>query len=165
MTRRAIRFAVAAAIIPACALAQTASQQQGPRGPASSALNYVPGVGDMMNMLVQPRHARLGLAINAHNWPLAIFTLRQMEQALATVGTVQPKYRNLTVAEMVASMTGDAMRDLDTAINARDAKKATAAFSDLTDGCNSCHTALDRGEVVIKAPEASSFPNQEFKAP
>ena len=33
----------------------------------------------------------------------------------------------------------------------------SVAFSDLTDGCNSCHTALNHAFVVIKVPEASSF--------
>jgi hypothetical protein len=88
-----------------------------------------------------------------------------MQQALSTVGTVQPKFRNLTVPEMIESMTGEAMRDLQSAIDARDAKKFSDAFDSLTDGCNSCHTALNHGFIVIKVPEASAFPNQEFKAP
>ena len=174
MTRSGVlRIASAVAILSAvAATAQTPPQQTPPPqsppprgGPASSALNYVPGVGDMMNMLVQPRHARLGLALKERNWELAAYALRQLQQAFATVGTVQPKYRNLTVAEMVQSMTGDATRDLDEAIHLRDAKRAGAAFDALTDGCNSCHTALDYPFVIIRTPETSSFPNQEFKAP
>jgi hypothetical protein len=60
-------------------------------------------------------------------------------------------------------MTGEAMRDLENAISAHDAKKFAEAFDSLTDGCNSCHTALNLGFIVIKTPEASSFPNQEFR--
>jgi len=133
------------------------------RGPASSALNYVPGIGDMMNTLVQPRHIKLWLAGQEHNWELAVFAHKEMQQALQTVGTVQPKYRNLTVPEMVESMTGEAMRDLENAISARDAKKFDDAFDSLTDGCNSCHTALNLGFIVIKVPEESAFPDQDFK--
>jgi hypothetical protein len=170
MFGRAARVALAAAIVASVgsAAAQTAppQQQQSPRGgPASSALNYVPGVGDMMNLLVQPRHAKLGLALQARNWELAGYALKELQQAFGTVATVQPKYRNFTVAEMIQSMTGDATRDLDDAIRARNAKRSADAFDGLTDGCNSCHTALGYPFVVIKAPEASSFPNQEFKAP
>ncbi|HEY1541248.1 MAG TPA: cytochrome family protein [Xanthobacteraceae bacterium] len=134
-------------------------------GPASTALNYVPGVGDLMNLLVQPRHAKLGLALKAGNWDLAAYADQELAQAFRTVATVQPKFKNLTVSEMIESMTGEPMRNLDDAIRARDAKRATAAFADLTDGCNACHTALNHAFVVIKAPDASSFPNQEFKAP
>jgi hypothetical protein len=170
MFGRAAHAALAAAIVANVggAAAQTAPppQQPSPRGgPASSALNYVPGVGDMMNLLVQPRHAKLGLALQARNWELAGYALKELQQAFGTVATVQPKYRNFTVAEMIQSMTGDATRDLDDAIRARNAKRSADAFDGLTDGCNSCHTALGYPFVVIKTPEASSFPNQEFKAP
>jgi hypothetical protein len=134
-------------------------------GPASTALNYVPGVGDMMNLLVQPRHAKLGLSIAAGNWDLAAYALKELQQAFGTVATVQPKYRNFTVSEMIQSMTGDATHALDDAIRARSPKRSADAFNDLTDGCNSCHTALGYPFVVIKTPEASSFPNQDFKAP
>ena len=135
------------------------------RGPASSALNYVPGVGDLMHLLVQPRHEKLGLAFEEKNWPLAAYAFKELQQALGTVGKVQPKWRNLTVPEMIESMTGEAMRDLDEAIQAKNAKQFAQAYEELTSGCNSCHTALNHGFIVIKTPEASAFPNQEFKAP
>ncbi len=161
---RVARIALAAAI-GAAATGATAQQPLQRGGPASSALDYVPGVGDMMNLLVQPRHAKLGLALQARNWELAAYALKELQQAFATVATVQPKWRNLTVAEMIKSMTGDATGALDDAIRARDAKRAAAAYDDLTDGCNSCHTALNHPFVVIKTPDASSFPTQDFKAP
>src|SRR5262249_28181613 len=143
--------------------AQTPPQPTPQRGPASSQLNYVPGIGDMMNSLVQPRHIKLWAAGQAHNWELAVYAHKELQQALSTVGTVQPKYRNLTVPEMVESMTGEAMRDLQNAISAHDPKKFDAAFGDLTDGCNSCHTALNLGFIAIKVPEEPAFPNQDFK--
>ena len=152
-----------AAVLAATALATAQTPQTPQRGPASSALNYVPGIGDMMNSLVQPRHIKLWAAGHERNWELAVYAHREMLQALQTVGTVQPKYRNLTVPEMVESMTGEAMRDLENAISARDAKKFDDAFDSLTDGCNSCHTALNLGFIVIKVPEESAFPDQDFK--
>jgi hypothetical protein len=161
-------FALAAAALAATGLgtaAQTPPTQTPQRGPASSALNYVPGIGDMMNSLVQPRHIKLWHAGHEHNWELAVYAHKELQQALQTVGTVQPKYRNLTVPEMVESMTGEAMRDLQDAISAHDAKKFDEAFDSLTDGCNSCHTALNLGFIVIKVPEGPAFPNQEFKRP
>ena len=166
MTMR-IKITIAAALIAIAAAALGTDAQTPPTrgGPASSTLNYVPGVGDLMSLLVQPRHAKLGLALKAGNWELAAYNLKELAQAFSSVATVQPKYMKFTVAEMIASTTSDAMRHLDDAIRARDRKRATEAFADLTDGCNSCHTALDHAFVVIKVPEASSFPNQEFNAP
>jgi hypothetical protein len=160
---------VAAAVIGAAAQtppAATPSAAAPPlRGPVSSALNYVPGVGDLMHLLVQPRHAKLGLAFEEKNWPLAAYAFKELQQALGTVGKVQPKWRNLTVPEMIESMTGESMRDLDEAIQAKNAKQFAQAYEDLTSGCNSCHTALNHGFIVIKTPDASAFSNQEFKAP
>jgi len=169
MRKRSVTALLAAALAAAAigAVAQTPAPQPQPaqRGPASSQLNYVPGVGDMMNSLVQPRHAKLWLAGHEKNWELAVYAYKEMQQALDTVGKVQPKFRNLTVPEMIESMTGEAMRDLQGAIDARDPKKFEEAFDSLTDGCNSCHSALNHGFIVIKVPEASAFPNQEFKRP
>ena len=160
-----VLLAAALAATAIGAAAQTPAPQPPQRGPASSALNYVPGVGDMMNSLVQPRHVKLWLAGHEKNWELAAYAYKEMQQALNTVGAVQPKFRNLTVPEMIESMTGEAMRDLQGAIDARDPKKFADAFDSLTDGCNSCHSALNHGFIVIKVPEASGFPNQEFKKP
>jgi hypothetical protein len=169
MRTRSMTVLLAAALAATAigAVAQTPAPQPQPpqRGPASSTLNYVPGVGDMMNSLVQPRHIKLWLAGHEKNWELAAYAYKEMQQALNTVGTVQPKFRNLTVPEMIESMTGEAMRDLQGAIDARDPKKFAEAFDSLTDGCNSCHAALNHGFIVIKVPEASAFPNQEFKRP
>jgi hypothetical protein len=162
-TKATLGLIAAALAATAIGTAAQTPAQQPQRGPVSSALNYVPGIGDMMNTLVQPRHIKLWLAGNAHNWELAVFAHKQLQQALQTLGAVQPKYRNFTTSEMVESMTGEAMRDLESAINARDPQKFAAAFDNLTDGCNSCHTALNLGFVEIKTPDASSFPNQEFK--
>jgi hypothetical protein len=160
---------VAAAVIGAAAQTPPAATPPAAapplRGPVSSALNYVPGVGDLMHLLVQPRHAKLGLAFEEKNWPLAAYAFKELQQALGTVGKVQPKWRNLTVPEMIESMTGEAMRDLDEAIQGKNAKQFAQAYEDLTSGCNSCHTALNHGFIVIKTPDASAFSNQEFKAP
>ena len=165
--RAASTIGIAAAALAAAAIGAAAQTppQTPQRGPASSALNYVPGVGDLMNLLVQPRHAKLGLAFRERNWELTGYAYKELQQALSTVAKVQPKWRNLTVAEMIESMTGEPMHELEGAIQAKDEKKFEAAYDGLTDGCNSCHAAVNHGFIVIKPPEASAFPNQEFKGP
>src|SRR6476619_1581321 len=84
------------ATTPPAAVPPAATPPQ--RGPVSAALNYVPGVGDLMHLLVQPRHAKLGLAFQEKNWALAGYAFKELQQALAPVGEVPPNWRNLTGA-------------------------------------------------------------------
>jgi hypothetical protein len=53
---------------------------------------------------------------------------------------------------------------IDAAIKQQDAQKFVAAYDQLTQGCNACHAAVEHSFVIIKTPDASAFPNQEFKA-
>jgi cytochrome c556 len=53
---------------------------------------------------------------------------------------------------------------IEAAIKQQDAQKFSAAYDQLGQGCNACHMELDHPYVVIKTPDASAFPNQDFKA-
>lgn len=63
------------------------------------------------------------------------------------------------------SMTGDAIKALDEAIQAGDARQFAQAYSRLTDGCNGCRTALNHAYVVIEVPDQSAFQNRDFRVP
>jgi hypothetical protein len=51
---------------------------------------------------------------------------------------------------------------MDFAIKAGDPRQFGESYAKITAGCNLCHTTADHPYIVIKVPEASSFPNQEF---
>jgi hypothetical protein len=51
---------------------------------------------------------------------------------------------------------------MDFAIKAGDPRQFAESYGKITAGCNACHTTADHSYIVIKAPETSSFPNQEF---
>jgi hypothetical protein len=139
-------------------LPQTAPQQQSP----SASLPYVLTMGDMMNSLVQPRHAKLGLAGRAGNWALAGYALVEIRQAFAGITKAQPRFRGLPVGELVDAALTMPLNTVDAAIKQQDPQKFAAAYDQLTQGCNACHAAVDHPFVVIKAPDASAFPNQDF---
>jgi hypothetical protein len=145
----------------ATARCQTASAPVPPSGPP---IPYVPSMGDMMNTLVQPRHAKLGLAGQAQNWPLAFYSLVEIRQVFDGIVKAQPKFHGMPVAELVEAAISRPLNAVETAIKAKDATKFAAAYGQLSQGCNACHTALDHPFVVIKAPDASAFSNQEFGA-
>jgi len=143
------------------ALAQSAPAPAGSVAPAAAA-PYAMSLGDMMNTLIQPRHAKLGLAGKAQNWTLAQYALVEIRQSFAGIVKAQPKFRGLPVGELVNAALGQPMDAVDAAIKAQDPQKFAAAYAQLTAGCNACHAAADHPYVVIKAPEVSEFPNQDF---
>jgi hypothetical protein len=124
---------------------------------------YAMTMGDLMNTLVQPRHSKLGLAGREENWPLASYALVEIRQVFAGIAKAQPRFRGYPVAELIDAAMTQPIGALDAAIKQQDAQKFAAAYDQLTRGCNACHTAVDHPYVVIKSPDASAFPNQDFK--
>jgi hypothetical protein len=135
------------------------------QGPPPLATPFNPSMGDLMNTLVQPRHAKLGLIGKEQNWTLAAYESHQLKDALSNIAKLRPRFRNQSVADLVEAMTGDAIKALDQAIAVGDSLGFTEAYSRLTAGCNSCHAALDHAYVVINAPDQSAFLNQDFRVP
>ena len=153
------------AVLAALSLAGAASAQTVPPPPPPNALlPYVMGMGDLMNTLIQPRHAKLGLAGKAENWPLANYALSELRQAFAGIAKAVPKFHGMPVGELVDVALGPPLKAVETAIKQQDAQKFAAAFEQVSQGCNACHMELDHPYVVIRTPDASAFPNQEFKA-
>jgi hypothetical protein len=64
---------------------------------------------------------------------------------------------------MMASVTKDPMAALKVAIKAGDASRFAAAYTELTEACNTCHQSAEVGMIVIKAPESNPFPDQDFR--
>lgn len=128
----------------------------------AAASPYSMTMGDMMNTLIQPRHAKLGLAGKAQNWPLAAYAATEIRQAFAGIVKAQPKFAGMPVGELVDVALTAPLKALDAAIKQQDAKKFDAAYAQLTQGCNACHTELDHPYVVIKPADVTAFPNQDF---
>ena len=165
MTIRIARIAVLAALSLAGAAGVASAQTAPPTPPASSGpVPYVMGMGDLMNTLIQPRHAKLGLAGRAENWALANYALSELRQAFAGIVKAVPKFRGMPVGDLVDLALTQPLNAVEAAIKQQDAQKFAAAYDQVTQGCNACHMELDHPYVVIKTPDASAFPNQEFKA-
>jgi hypothetical protein len=170
MTKYAAPVAVIAALVLIAAAAAARAQPApaapppapapAPAGPAAAP--YAMTMGDLMNTLVQPRHAKLGLAGQARNWPLAGYALIEIRQAFAGIAKAIPKFRGYPVAELADAALGQPLNALQDAIRYQDPQKFAVAYGQLTAGCNACHTTLFHSFVVIKVPDASAFPNQKF---
>jgi hypothetical protein len=123
---------------------------------------FQPGMGALMSMLIQSRHAKLGLAGKAENWALAAYALRELKQGFAVVAKAVPRFRGRSVAEQFDSAVGQPITLVDFAIKLRYPGQFNEAYGQLTAGCNACHASNEHPFVVIKAPELSPFPDQDF---
>ena len=132
--------------------------------PAQSPPAYRPGLGDLMTMTVQPRHIKLGLAGREKNWTYAAYELHELEELFERVARHSPEWRKKPIADMMTSVTKDPMAALEQAIKFADAARFTAAYGQLTEACNTCHQSAEVGMIVIQVPDASTFPNQDFRS-
>jgi hypothetical protein len=163
------RCSLVAVLLPAlfgALLAQSAdtAAQNAPAAPASPGPTvFNPGIGELMNLIVQPRHTKLWFAGREANWSLAEYESKELRSALANVAKARPVFREQKVADNVEMFLGGAFRAVDDAIRARDETKFVEAYATVNAGCNACHTALNQPQVVIKIPEQPSYPDQDFR--
>jgi hypothetical protein len=145
------------------AMPQPAQQSAAASAGAVPSVSYPMTLGDIMDTLVQPRHAKLGLAGRVQNWALAEYALVELRQTFAGIVKAVPHFRGLPVGELVDAAVSQPMNAVEVAIREQDPKKFAAGYTQLTVGCNACHTAAYHPFVVIKEPEISAFPDQDFK--
>ncbi len=161
--RKLVLPAVAAAV--ALFLAAVAHPTPGVTQPQQStpdAATFNPMMGALMHMFIQPRHAKLGLAGLAQNWPLAAYAFEELTHSLSKVAAAIPRWKGLPVEELFDAALTEPLAMLDAAIKARDPAKFADAYGRVTTGCNNCHATTDHRFVVLKAPDGSAFPNQVF---
>ena len=84
----------------------------------------------------------------------------------ADIAEILPKYRDLSVPDLITSTVKEPLAALDRAIQAKDGTQFTAAYGQLTASCNACHQSYDRTAIVIQPPTAAApFPDQDFRPP
>jgi hypothetical protein len=123
---------------------------------------FAPQLNALMNLLIQPRHAKLGLAGKAENWILAGYEFNELKQGFNVVAREVPRYKGLPVADLFDAAMKQPFAVIDFAIKAGDTRQFNESYGKITTGCNACHSTAGNPFIVIKAPETSNFPNQEF---
>jgi hypothetical protein len=146
-------------VLPDRAAAQTqfgdADAQPAPFNPQMAAL---------MSMLIQPRHAKLALAGQAENWPLASYSLKELRQGFVVAARAVPRWKGLPVPDLFDAAVDQPLKLIEAAVKLQYKRQFDEAFGRLTEGCNACHATTEHAFVVIKVPSASTFPNQDFEA-
>jgi len=123
---------------------------------------FNPQMSALMSMLIQPRHAKLGMAGKAENWPLASYELKELRQAFLITARAVPRWQGSSVPELLEGAIDQPLKFMDVATKTKFKGVFDQAYEALTQACNNCHATTDRSFIVIKVPETSAFPNQEF---
>src|SRR5712691_5581874 len=84
---------------------------------------FNPQMSALMSMLIQPRHAKLGLAGKAENWPLAAYALKELRQGFAVVSRAAPGWKGLPVPDLADAAMTQPLTLLDFAIKLRVARQ------------------------------------------
>src|SRR5437016_9175837 len=161
--RSRIAIAMTFAALTALAAWQDRTAAQSPFGdPNAEPAPFNPQMAALMSMLIQPRHTKLGLAGKAENWPLAGYMLKELRQGFAVVSKAVPRFKGLPVPDLADAAMTQPLTLLDFAIKLGYQRQFDEAYESLTKGCNACHATTDHPFIVIKVPDASPFPDQEF---
>lgn len=122
---------------------------------------YQPGLGEFMTA-TQLRHAKLWFAGNQSNWDLAAYEIDEIKEGLEDAARLFPTFDGIPVAEMIKTIIDPRIEELEKAVRAKSSTKFTAAFDELTNGCNSCHAGASKPFIRIQRPIASPLTNQNF---
>ncbi|WP_439400193.1 c-type cytochrome (plasmid) [Bradyrhizobium sp. PMVTL-01] len=111
-------------------------------------------LSDLM-VALQFQHIKLWFAGRLSNWSLANYELRQIEANLRKAMPHPSESLRL-------SQANEQLQALDRAIELKDSAAFAKAYSDLTNGCNTCHRASGFGSITIQVPVNSPFGDQLF---
>src|SRR5438128_6286640 len=100
---------------------------------------FNPQMAALMSMLIQPRHAKLGLAGKEENWPLAAYALKELRQGFVVTARAVPRWRGLPVPDLFDAAVTAPLTLLDFAVKATEPRQFGEAYARLTAGCNACH--------------------------
>jgi hypothetical protein len=150
-----IAFSAAAVLV--IGLATSSSMAAEPEAaPSPQATGYLPSISDLMIATIQPRHERLWRAEQDGNWEFAAYELGNLHGAFGRLGHAHPTEHDISFPDMISSVTEQPFKELNSAIRSKDSAAFDKAYADLTDGCNSCHQALNHGVVEIRVPNRTS---------
>lgn len=141
------------ALAAAASLALSGAVAQTPASPF--------GLGDLMSILIQPRHIKLALSGQARNWEYAAFAVHELEESFERIEKLVPRYRETAMSDLL-KIVQESIEAVEAAIKAKDGERFDAAFVKLTQACNDCHRTTEHAMVVIQVPRISPFPNQNF---
>lgn len=156
-----MRQGLASAAVVLALLAAGCAVKKTDAGPPAPAKPYVIGMGDIM-LQNQLHHAKLWFAGTAGNWPLARYELGELHGGFDRVAMFHPTFKKMPTAPLVDEFVKGPFGELDKAVKDENEAAFTAAYDDLTNGCNGCHKQLGYDFNLITRPTSPPFTNQQY---
>lgn len=119
----------------------------------------------MMNIGVQPRHLKLGIAGHERNWAYSAYQVRELRTAFTRIARTAPAHDGWDTQAMFNAMIMTPIKNVEDAIKAGNGRAFDTSYAALTDACNACHVVMGRDYIVIQMPRTNAYPNQVFRAP
>jgi len=153
--KKLIFFLLITLTLSACALKTERLQNQ--------ADAWKPGLGEIMGV-IQQHHAKLYYSAKAGNWVLAEYQVGEIQEGLETTVRLYPQFKEVNeLSVLVPAATKDDMENLSKTVKKKNLDEFLVAYNKLTNSCNACHNAANRGFIVIQTPTAFEFSNQKFE--
>jgi hypothetical protein len=148
---------IAVALIAAVALAASVANAQQTAKQADPAAEETPDLLHLSGIMAQQqmRHIKLWFAGAAGNWPLADYEIDGLKKGFDDVA-------KLLGDDIAQQHVGDAMVELEKAVDAKNHDTFVVAFDKLSAGCNACHRTLDHAFIVVQRPALMPYSNQNF---
>ena len=134
---------------------QEPAKQQQPMAPMAAEEHEGPHLGEIMSVQ-QMRHIKLWFAGRNENWPLADYELGELGEGFEDI-------TKLIGGDTIEKAVGGAMTALQKAVEDKNRAAFTAAYDNLSAGCNGCHQTLEHGFIVIQRPSLLPYSDQSFK--
>src|SRR5437899_13087846 len=134
MSLAALAAFVAIASLTGRGLAQQPAPEVRPADAEPQPFN--PQMSAMMSMIIQPRHAKLGLAGQVENWALAGYMFKELKLGFGVVGRAIPRWKGLPVPDLIEAAMEQHWAVLDFSIKAGEPRQFAEAYGKLTQGCN-----------------------------
>jgi hypothetical protein len=127
--------------------------------PSPTVKQSAPRLVEIMSA-AQLQHLKLWFAGKAKNWDLASYELRQLTDSLVEAAILYPGIPVSNVTTMKVPLLA-----ISDAIAAKDSRRFSVSMRNLTNGCNACHTSMDRSFVAIGLPTDQRPPANQIFAP
>lgn len=102
---------------------------------------------------------KLGLAIDAGNAKLIDFYVHEVEEVIDAVSEIE-SYDGIAIPPLLEATLKPKFEELETAIEAGEARRIDAAYDSLLTGCNECHGRAEHPYIVIERNRENPYPQR-----